>query len=44
MYENNKGIMFFDTRQDLGGRINGRFKVLNGWLEINPRVSYIFIS
>ncbi|MDR1762725.1 MAG: SusC/RagA family TonB-linked outer membrane protein [Dysgonamonadaceae bacterium] len=40
MYEDNRGVMLYDTRQDVGGRINGQFRVLDGWLEINPRVSY----
>jgi TonB-linked SusC/RagA family outer membrane protein len=40
MYEDNKGVLMYDTRKDLGGRINANFKVLDGWLDINARASY----
>jgi TonB-linked SusC/RagA family outer membrane protein len=40
IYNNNKGVLAYDTRKDLGGRINGNFKLLDGWLDLKPRVSY----
>jgi TonB-linked SusC/RagA family outer membrane protein len=40
MYEDNKGVVLYDTRKDLGGRINGNFKVADGWLDINTHVNY----
>jgi TonB-linked SusC/RagA family outer membrane protein len=40
MYEDNRGVVMNDTRNDLGGRINGNFKVLDGWLDINTHIDY----
>jgi TonB-linked SusC/RagA family outer membrane protein len=40
MYENNHGIQLGDDRVDMGGRINGAFKVIDGWLDINPHIDY----
>jgi TonB-linked SusC/RagA family outer membrane protein len=40
MYENNKGVLMGDERTDLGGRINGNFKILDGWLDIFTHVDY----
>ncbi len=39
-YENNRGIVKFDDRTDYGGRINGRFRLMDGWLEINTHADY----
>ncbi|MCD7937462.1 MAG: SusC/RagA family TonB-linked outer membrane protein [Tannerellaceae bacterium] len=39
-YENNRGVVKFDDRTDYGGRINGRFKLLDGWVEINTHADY----
>jgi TonB-linked SusC/RagA family outer membrane protein len=40
MYEDNKGTMFGDNRKDFSGRINGAFKLLDGWLDINTHITY----
>ncbi|MDR3235182.1 MAG: SusC/RagA family TonB-linked outer membrane protein [Prevotellaceae bacterium] len=39
-YEDNKGIVRGDKRQDFAGRINGNFKTIDGWLDINTHVEY----
>lgn len=39
-YENNEGIAIRDSRKDYGGRINGRFKLFDNWLEIHPDIGY----
>jgi TonB-linked SusC/RagA family outer membrane protein len=40
MYENNRGTMLGDERKDFSGRINGAFKLLDGWLDINAHLTY----
>jgi TonB-linked SusC/RagA family outer membrane protein len=40
MYDDNRGVLMGDNRKDLGGRINGAFKVLDGWLDINVHIDY----
>jgi TonB-linked SusC/RagA family outer membrane protein len=40
MYEDNRGTIQGDDRIDFSGRLNGAFKVLDGWLDINPHLSY----
>ncbi|MDR0560520.1 MAG: SusC/RagA family TonB-linked outer membrane protein [Prevotellaceae bacterium] len=40
MYEDNRGVLMGDNRKDLGGRINGSFKFMDGWLDINTHVDY----
>ncbi|MDR1882264.1 MAG: SusC/RagA family TonB-linked outer membrane protein [Prevotella sp.] len=40
MYDDNRGIIQGDNRKDYSGRINGDFKVLDGWLDISTHVSY----
>jgi TonB-linked SusC/RagA family outer membrane protein len=40
MYEDNRGTMFGDNRKDVSGRINGAFKFLEGWLDINTHITY----
>jgi TonB-linked SusC/RagA family outer membrane protein len=40
MYEDNRGVVMNDTRKDLGGRINGNFKLLDGWLDLNTHLDY----
>ncbi|MDR1583010.1 MAG: SusC/RagA family TonB-linked outer membrane protein [Prevotellaceae bacterium] len=40
MYEDNRGTMFGDSRKDLSGRVNGAFKFLDGWLDINAHLTY----
>jgi TonB-linked SusC/RagA family outer membrane protein len=40
MYEDNRGTMFGDNRKDFSGRINGAFKLLDGWLDINTHITY----
>jgi TonB-linked SusC/RagA family outer membrane protein len=40
MYEDNRGTMFGDSRKDFSGRINGAFKLLEGWLDINTHITY----
>jgi len=40
MYDENKGVLRGDERQDYAGRINSEFKVLDGWLDISTHVNY----
>jgi TonB-linked SusC/RagA family outer membrane protein len=40
MYDDNRGVLLGDNRKDLGGRINGAFKLLDGWLDINVHIDY----
>ena len=40
MYDDNRGVLNGDTRKDYSGRINGNFKVLDGWLDISSHLSY----
>ncbi len=40
MYDDNRGVLRGDTRNDYSGRINGNFSVLDGWLDINTHISY----
>ncbi|MCC8154539.1 MAG: SusC/RagA family TonB-linked outer membrane protein [Tannerellaceae bacterium] len=40
MYENNRGIVKFEDRTDYAGRINAKFKLLEGWLEISTHTDY----
>ncbi|MDR3129134.1 MAG: SusC/RagA family TonB-linked outer membrane protein [Tannerellaceae bacterium] len=40
MYENNRGVLVGDERTDYGGRINGHFKVLDGWLDVLTHVDF----
>jgi TonB-linked SusC/RagA family outer membrane protein len=40
MYEDNRGTMLGDNREDFSGRINGAFKLLDGWLDINTHIAY----
>lgn len=40
MYDDNRGILQGDNRKDYSGRINGDFKLLDGWLDISAHISY----
>ncbi len=40
MYNDDRGVLRGDTRQDYAGRINTDFKVLDGWLDISTHVNY----
>jgi TonB-linked SusC/RagA family outer membrane protein len=40
IYDENKGILRGDDRQDYAGRINTDFKLLDGWLDISSHLSY----
>ena len=40
MYDENKGVLRGDDRQDYAGRINTDFKLLNGWLDVSSHLSY----
>lgn len=40
LYEENKGVLRGDDRQDYGGRINADFKLFDGWLDISTHVNY----
>jgi TonB-linked SusC/RagA family outer membrane protein len=40
MYEDNRGTMFGDSRKDFSGRVNGAFKFLEGWLDVNTHLTY----
>jgi TonB-linked SusC/RagA family outer membrane protein len=40
MYGNDVGILRGDERTDYGGRINGSFKLIDGWLELNTHADY----
>lgn len=40
MYDNNIGVLRGDNRKDYSGRINGNFKVLDGWLDIATHINY----
>ena len=40
MYEDNRGVLMGDNRKDYGGRINGSFKLVDGWLDINTHIDY----
>jgi TonB-linked SusC/RagA family outer membrane protein len=40
MYDDNRGVLQGDTRQDYGGRINTDFKLLKGWLDISSHINY----
>jgi len=40
IYDENKGVLRGDERQDYSGRINSDFKVLDGWLDISTHVNY----
>ncbi|ANH83825.1 hypothetical protein A8C56_09710 [Niabella ginsenosidivorans] len=39
-YEDNRGVLSGDDRIDYSGRINGDFKLIDGWLEIGTHVAY----
>jgi TonB-linked SusC/RagA family outer membrane protein len=40
VYEDNRGTMWGDDRIDFSGRLNGAFKVMDGWLDINTHLAY----
>jgi TonB-linked SusC/RagA family outer membrane protein len=40
MYDDNRGILQGDAREDYSGRINTDFKLLDGWLDVNAHISY----
>lgn len=40
MYDQNRGVLRGDEREDYAGRINTDFKLLNGWLDISSHLSY----
>ena len=40
IYDENKGVLRGDDRQDYAGRINTDFKLLDGWLDISSHLSY----
>jgi TonB-linked SusC/RagA family outer membrane protein len=40
MYDKDMGVLRGDSREDYSGRINGDFKLLEGWLDIGTHVSY----
>jgi TonB-linked SusC/RagA family outer membrane protein len=39
-YEDQKGVMLYDTREDVSGRVNGSFKLVDGWLDVNTHLEY----
>lgn len=39
-YENQEGISIGEWRKDYGGRINAKFILLKGWLEVQTNVDY----
>ncbi|MDR1524966.1 MAG: SusC/RagA family TonB-linked outer membrane protein, partial [Tannerella sp.] len=40
MYDDNRGILRGDARQDYAGRINTDFKLLKGWLDVSSHINY----
>lgn len=40
MYDENRGVLRGDSREDYAGRINTDFKVLDGWLDISSHINY----
>jgi TonB-linked SusC/RagA family outer membrane protein len=40
VYEDNKGSLIGDNRKDLSGRLNGQFRAIDGWLDINTHLAY----
>ena len=40
LYDENKGVLRGDSREDYAGRINADFKALEGWLDISTHVNY----
>jgi TonB-linked SusC/RagA family outer membrane protein len=40
MYEENNSVVIGDSRKDIGGRINGSFKLVDGWLDVNTHIDY----
>ncbi|MDR0538027.1 MAG: TonB-dependent receptor [Tannerellaceae bacterium] len=40
MYDENRGVLRGDNREDYSGRINADFKLLDGWLDIGTHVNY----
>jgi TonB-linked SusC/RagA family outer membrane protein len=40
MYDDNRGVLQGDTRQDYGGRVNMDFKLLKGWLDVSSHINY----
>jgi len=39
-YQTNKGIVKFEDRTDYAGRMNAKFKLFDGWLDIDARADY----
>lgn len=39
-YSKNEGLAKFDTRDDITGRINADFHLLQGWLDVTARMEY----
>jgi TonB-linked SusC/RagA family outer membrane protein len=39
-YDENRGVLRGDDRQDYSGRINADFKLLDGWLDVSTHVNY----
>jgi TonB-linked SusC/RagA family outer membrane protein len=40
MHDDNNGILRGDNRNDFGGRLNGSFKAVEGWVELNTDINY----
>jgi TonB-linked SusC/RagA family outer membrane protein len=40
MYEENNSVIMGDSRKDISGRLNGNFKLVDGWLDINTHLDY----
>jgi TonB-linked SusC/RagA family outer membrane protein len=40
MYDDNRGVLQGDKREDYAGRINTDFKLLKGWLDISSHINY----
>lgn len=39
-YNSNEGIAINDSREDYSGRLTSTFKLLDGWLNVTPRLEY----
>ena len=40
MHDDNNGILRGDNRNDFSGRLNGSFKAVDGWVELNMDINY----
>jgi TonB-linked SusC/RagA family outer membrane protein len=39
-YEENNSVVIGDSKKDISGRVNGNFKLVDGWLDINTHLDY----